>query len=191
MPHKLPYTPLGFLFHKAFLPTETSYAESGTKFSLRPLPGETILMFRTDDRGKKTKEKNRHGEGTFCDNFDIGRTEKCSDALLFYAFEKPDNSFQYRLVFLELKGLNAPDAVEQLDRVMRAVRSKLPRILWESFFKSKCVRALIVSSRASPDPSFDRKVAPFYKEWKTSPTLCGTSEDEIRKHLQAEEHSHR
>ena len=179
------HAPLHFLFHKAFLCGETGYGESGTKFSLRPRPGETILVFRTDDRsdGVKKKEKRAAGSGTFCDHFGIKDDEKCSDLLLFYGLEQPYEDFQYRLAFIELKGTDAARGVEQLDRVMRAVREKLPPVLWSSFFNRGCLRALIVSMTASPDTSFNQRADRFYKQWRTSPKLCHPVKDDIRARL--------
>jgi hypothetical protein len=188
------HAPLHFLFHKAFLCGETGYGESGTKFSLRPRPGETILVFRTDDGGEggkkseskgdggKKSEKTGAGGGTFREHFGIKKDEKCSDLLLFYALEQPGKPFRYRLAFIELKGTDAARGVEQLDRAMLAVKSKLPAALGSSFFNPDCLRAIILSSMASPDPSYTSRLGPFSKKWQISPILCHPLGD-IRAHL--------
>jgi hypothetical protein len=177
--------PLHFLFHNAFLRGENGYSEAGTKFFLTPRNGETILVFRTDDRsdGVKKKEKRAAGSGTFCDHFGIKDDEKCSDLLLFYGLEQPYEDFQYRLAFLELKGTDAARGVEQLDRVMQAVREKLPSVLWNNFFNRGCLRALIVSMTASPNTAFHQRADRFYKRWRTSPKLCRPNENAIRESL--------
>ncbi|HZF56663.1 MAG TPA: hypothetical protein VE093_48945 [Polyangiaceae bacterium] len=181
----LMHGPLHFLFHNAFLHGATSYGESGTKFSLAALPGETILLFRTDDRGEGGKKNDRKGGGTFCSYFNIKDNEKCSDLLLFYAREQPDGAFRYRLAFIELKGTDAAHGVEQLDRVMHAVKLKLPATLKSSFFRPECLRAIILSSRASPNTSsYARRVKEFRDEWRISPELCHPKkEDELRAYL--------
>jgi hypothetical protein len=66
---------------------------------------------------------------------------------------------------------------------MLAVHKKLPEPLRSSFFSPGCLRAGILSSRASPNSSYARKAEKFLKLWKTSPTLCRPHEDDIRAHL--------
>jgi hypothetical protein len=168
----MPYTTVGFLLHKVFLQDQTALRERKSQFTVAPTAEETILLFRTD------------GDlGSFAAYFQIPHKDKRSDLMVVQLKHRQDRIVGHRILFVELKSGGDPDAVDQLDRVVRAVLPSLRRTFGDGFVDPDHLRALVVSPKGPPNDQFHAKQQEFLKKHRFSVFHCRPNEDDIRKHL--------
>ncbi|MDI1443608.1 hypothetical protein [Polyangium sp. 6x1] len=168
------HAPLGYLFCRSLLPGQSSHTERGKTFSLSPEEGETILLFRTDDRLPARDPHGRPRE-SFCGYFGIEDDEPRADLFLLFIKRTTDGEHMIRLVVVELKGGHLDRAVEQLRRTLRVLKQKLTPVLGPAFFVPGNVRALIITDNGSPRQMDRGMQQQFFKEFGVSPVVCRSS----------------
>jgi hypothetical protein len=122
-------TPLNVLFWECLERHATGCSERGTRAAIQKQPGETVLVFRTDNSAMRQA-------------FGL---EKACDRLFFYMKEQSAP----KLVFVELKGTDVKRAAEQLEETVTKVKRVLGSI-WNALVRNENLHAVVVSQGGVP-----------------------------------------
>lgn len=163
------FTPAGFLLLRALLSGRTSYEEAGKRVHVQPVSGETFLFFKTD-------------EGEFRAFFGLDKPgDKASDVMTLYICKEEG---AHRIFFFELKGADYDHAVEQLEQLISAVKTKLSPLLGDALFKDGEPIAVIVSDRGAPkDAKFKERSEKFFKRTKVRLETASKGSVDLRSYL--------
>jgi hypothetical protein len=116
----------------------TSFKESGRGFHFAPKAGEKAYLFASDTR-------------EFREHFSI--QQSCDAVMLI------ETSSSRKLLFIELKGRNFEEAVDQIAEALIAVRNAVPRDCRESTE----FEAIAIAGGATPDKEYRKALEKFRK----------------------------
>ena len=154
-------TPLNVLLWDCLERRVTSCSERGTSASIQKQPGETVLVFRTDN------DEMRRAFGL----------EKACDRLFFYMKEQSDP----RLIFVELKGTDVKRAAEQLKETVIKVKRVLGTMA-SAFARTENLLAVIVSQGGAPREL--EKLQQDFRKHAGIPLKISRSPADLRKFLE-------